>query len=170
MGIRETLNKNQTLTTGATIAIIVIAIGVIVWQMLPERAPRIVTKSYYTVDDGRTWFEDASDKIAPFDKDGKEAVRAHLFRCGENGEKFVGYLEKLDQKVKARVDEFQGNPSNRGRVMPGQAEVEDNGRLVKRPMDKNWIPENNPLAARITTIKCKDGSYAIRVTPDIPQQ
>jgi hypothetical protein len=170
VGIRETLNKNQTLTTGATIAIIVIAIGVIVWQMLPERAPRIVTKSYYTVDDGKTWFEDAADKIAPFDKDGKEAVRAHLFKCGEDGEKFVGYLEKLDQKVKARVDEFKGNPSNRGRVMPGQAEVEDNGRLVKRPMDKNWIPETNPLAARITTIKCKDGSYAIRVTPEMQQQ
>jgi len=170
VGIRETLNKNQTLTTGATIAIIVIAIGVIVWQMLPERAPRIVTKSYYTNDDGKTWFEETSDKIVPFDKDGEEAVRAHLFRCGENGEKFVGYLEKLDPKVKSRVDEFQANPSNRGRVMPGQAEVEDNGRLVKRPGDKNWIPENNPMAARITTIKCKDGSYAIRVTPEMQQQ
>ena len=170
MGIRETLNKNQTLTTGATIAIIVIAIGIIVWQMLPERAPRIVTKSYYTVDDGKTWFEDAADKIAPFDKDGKEAVRAHLFKCGENGEKFVGYLEKLDAKVKQKLEQFQGSPSNRGRVMPGQAEVEDNGLLVKRPLDKNWIPQSHPNAARIRTIMCKDGSYAIRVVPEMQEQ
>jgi len=169
VGIRETLNKNQALTTGATIAIIVIAIGIIVWQMLPERTPRIVSKAYYTIDDGRTWFEDTADKLTPFDKDGKEAVRAHLFKCGENGEKFVGYLEKLDPRVRGRLDQFNANPSNRGRVMPGQAEAEDTGRLVKRPMDKTWIPESNPNAARVTTIKCKDGTYALRVTPEMEQ-
>jgi hypothetical protein len=167
VGIRETLNKNQTFTTGATIAIIVIAIGVIVWQLMPESPPRIMTKSYYTIDDGRTWFEDSSDKIVPFDKDGKEAVRAHLFRCGENGEKFVGYLEKLDPRIKAQLDEFKSNPANKGRIMPGQIEAEEGGRLVKRPGDKNWMPDTSPNAARITTIKCRDGSYATRVVPDM---
>jgi hypothetical protein len=169
VGIRETLNKNQTLTTGATIAIIVIAIGIIVWQMMPEKPPRIMTKSYYTNDDGKTWFEDSSDKIVPFDKDGKEAVRAHLFSCS-GSPPFVGYLEKLDPRVKQRLDDFHANPSNKGRIMPGQAEAEDTGRLVKRPGDKQWLPDTNPNAARITTIKCKDGSYAVRVVPDMPQE
>jgi len=169
VGIRETLNKNQTLTTGATIGIIVIAIIVIVWQMMPEKIQRVMTKSYYTVDDGKTWFEDSAEKLSPFDKDGKEAVRAHLFRCGESGEPFVGYLEKLDPRVKARLDQFQSNPANKGRVMPGQAEAEEGGNLVKRRGDKNWLPETSPNAARIRTIKCKDGSYAIRVVPDMPQ-
>jgi hypothetical protein len=169
VGIRETLNKNQTLTTGATIAIIVIAIGIIVWQMLPERPQRIMTKSYFTVDDGKSWFEDSAEKLAPFDKDGKEAVRAHLFRCGENGEKFVGYLEKLDPRAKMRLDEWQSNPANKGRVMPGQAEMEEGARWVKRPGPSKWMPETSPMAAQITTIKCKDGSYAIRVVPDMVQ-
>ena len=169
MGIRETLNKNQTLTTGATIAIIVVAIGIIIWQMMPERAPKIMTKSYYTTDDGRSWFEDASDRIVPFDKDGKEAVRAHLFKCS-GGDPFVGYLEKLDPRIKQKVDEFYANPSNKGRVMPGQADQEEGGRLVKRPGDKNWMPDTSPNASRIITIKCKDGSYAVRVTPDMPAQ
>ena len=168
MGIRETLNKNQTLTTGATIGIIVLAIGIIVWQMLPERPQRILTKSYYTIDDGKTWFEDSSDKLVPFDKDGKEAVRAHVFKCGENGEKFVGYLEKLDPRIKGRLDEFNANPNNRGRVMPGQIEAEEGGRLVKSPGAKTWIPDTNPNAARVTTIRCKDGTFAMRVVPDIP--
>ena len=139
MGIRETLNKNQTLTTGATIAIIVVAIGIIIWQMMPERAPKIMTKSYYTTDDGRSWFEDASDRIVPFDKDGKEAVRAHLFKCS-GGDPFVGYLEKLDPRIKQKVDEFYANPSNKGRVMPGQAEMEEGARLVKPPGGKIWLP------------------------------
>ena len=169
MGIRETLNKNQTLTTGATIAIIVIAIGIIVWQMMPERPQRIITKSYFTVDDGKTWFEESAEKLAPFDKDGKEAVRAHLFRCGENGEKFVGYLEKLHPEAKRRLDEFQSNPSNKGRVMPGQAEMEEGARLVKRPGAPKWLSETSPMASQITTIKCKDGSYAIRVVPEMEQ-
>ena len=168
MGIRETLNKNQALTTGATIGIIVLAIIIIVWQMMPEKPPRLLTKSYYTDDDGRTWFEDSADKLVPFDHGGKEAVRAHLFKCGENGEKFVGYLEKLDPRAKARLDEFNSNPNNRGRVMPGQAEMEEGARLVKRPGDKNWMLDTNPNAGRLTTIKCKDGSYAIRVVPDFP--
>jgi hypothetical protein len=169
VGIRETLNKNQTLTTGATIGIIVIAIVIIVWQMMPEKPQRILTKAYYTVDDGKTWFEDTADKLAPYDHEGKEAVRAHLFRCGENGEKFVGYLEKLDPRAKARLDEFNSNPSNKGRVMPGQAEMEEGARLVKRPGAPKWMPEASPNAAQITTIKCKDGSYAIRVVPDVVQ-
>jgi hypothetical protein len=170
VGIRETLNKNQTLTTGATIGIIVVAIGIIVWQMMPERAPKIVVKAYFSTDDGRTWFEDTSDKVAPFDKDGKEAVRAHLFKCAQGGEPFVGYLEKLDPEIKRRLDEFYSNPSNKGRIMPGQADQEEGGRLVKRPGDKGWMRDTSPMAARITTIKCKDGSYALRVIPDMPSE
>lgn len=169
MGIRETLNKNQSITTGVTIGIIVLAVGIIVWQMLPDRTPRILVKSYYTIDDGQTWFEDTSDKIVPFTKDGKEAVRAHLFQCS-GGPPFVGYVEKLDPRVKQRLDEFMANPNNKGRVMPGQAEAEDTGRLVKRPGDKQWLPDTHPMAARITTIKCKDGSYATRVVPDMPTE
>ena len=52
--------------------------------------------------------------------------------------------------------------------MPGQADQEEGGRLVKRPGDKNWMPDTSPNASRIITIKCKDGSYAVRVTPDMP--
>jgi len=168
VGIRETLNKNQTLVTGATVGVILLAIGIIVWQLMPERAPHIIIKSYYTNDDGQTWYEDLADKLTPYDKDGKEAVRAHIFKCGENGEKFIGYLEKLDPKVKAKLEEFQANPANKGRIMPGQAEAEDTGRMVKRPGDRTWVPDTSPAASRVITIKCKDGSYAIRVVPELP--
>jgi len=170
VGIREKLNKNQSITTIATIAIIVAAIGVIVWQLLPERMPKIVSKAYYSNDDGKTYFEDTADKVVPFvDKDGKEAVKAHLFMC-PGGEPFVGYLEKLDPKIKAKLDEFYADPKNKGRMMPGQIEAEDNGRLVKKPGGKTWVIDTNPLASQITAVKCKDGSYAIRLTPDMPRQ
>ena len=168
MGIRETLNKNQQYTTIATIAIIVLAIAFIAWQMMPERTPRIMTKSYYTTDDGKSYFEDPADKLVPFDKDGKEAVRAHVFQCGSGGQPFVGYLEKLDPKVKAKLDDFFADPKNKGKMMPGQLEAEESGRLVKKPGGQRWVPEMSPAAPQVTTIKCKDGSYAMRITPDMP--
>jgi len=50
----------------------------------------------------------------------------HLFDCGENGEKFGGYLEKLDPRIKARLDDFSVESRQQGRVMPGgQAEAEE---------------------------------------------
>jgi hypothetical protein len=167
VGIRETLNKNQQYTTIATIAIIVIAIGIIIWQMMPERPIRVVTKSYYTIDDGKTYFADTADKLAPYDKDGKEAVRAHVFQCG-SGEPFVGYLEKLDPRVKDKLDAFFADPKNKGKMMPGQIEAEESGRMVKRPGDAKWVPEMSPAAPRVTTVKCRDGTYAMRITPDMP--
>src|SRR5947207_12339964 len=100
--------------------------------MMPERPVRIMTKSYYSTDDGKTYFEDSADHLVPFDKDGKEAVRAHVFQCG-GGAPFVGYLEKLDSKVKARLDDFFADPKNKGKMMPGQIEAEESGRMVKRP-------------------------------------
>jgi hypothetical protein len=169
VGIRETLNKNQTLTTAATIGILVLAIGVIVWQLMPPRIPNIVTKSYYSNDDGKTYFEAPSDKIVPYEQDGKEVVRAHVFTCPEKAEPFVGYLEKLDPKVKQKLDEFYADPNNKGRIMPGQIEQEENGRLVKKPGDKIWVLDTTSAAVRVTTVKCKDGSYAIRKAPVIPE-
>jgi hypothetical protein len=168
VGIREKLNKNQSITTIVTIVIIVVAIGIIVWQMMPERMPVIVSKSYYSNDDGKTFFEDTSDKIVPYEKDGKEVVKAHVFVC-PGGQPFVGYLEKLDPKVKAKLDEFYNDSKNKGKFMLGQTEVEDGGRLVKRPGDKNWILDTNANASRVITIRCKDGSYAVRRLPDMPQ-
>ena len=48
-GIRETLNKNPAITTGATAAIILIAIGVIIYQIMGGGTPGIATEAYYTI-------------------------------------------------------------------------------------------------------------------------
>jgi len=96
-------------------------------------------KNYFTDDDGVTFFAAPADTIAPFQHSGREAVAAQVFRCGEYGEPFVGYLEKLD--------------------------LQKGARLVKRPHESIWVSDESRAAAGITTIKCRDGSYAIRVTP-----
>jgi hypothetical protein len=168
VGIRESLNKNQSIATIATIGVLVLAIGLIVWQLMPERVPSYVPRGYYSSDDGKTFFIERADKIVPFEHEGKETVRAHVFQC-PGQEPFVGYLEKLDPKVKAKLDEFYSNPANKGKLMPGQFDEEENGRLVKKPGGKVWVPETSPSASMVTIIKCKDGSMPIRLTPDVPK-
>ena len=76
MGIREKLNENPRITAGATAAIILVALGFIVYQAIGGGGPPIPTKAYYTIDDGETYFEDDIQKLAPFEHEGKQAVRA----------------------------------------------------------------------------------------------
>jgi hypothetical protein len=158
VGIRETLNRNPAITTGATIAVIVLAIGVIVWEILPPRAPRVPTQAYFTIDDGATWFPDDINKVAPFDHDGKEAVRCCVYKCSSTGTVFAGYLEKYTKAMQSKITAAKS--SNSGE--PDTLDM-DNGRLVKKPQSSDkWvrIESNNPKeeqeAQTIIDVKCKD--------------
>ena len=88
MGIRETLNKNPGITTGATAGIILLAVGFIIYQLSGGGTPSVATKAYFTIDDGKTWFSDDINKVPPFDKDGKQAVKAYVYEC-PGGKPFV---------------------------------------------------------------------------------
>src|SRR5215210_5554852 len=90
VGIRETINKNPTQTAAITAGIIVLALILIIWQACSGGGSGTIGKSYYTIDDGKTYFVDASNKIPPFMHEGKEAVRAHVFTCDNGKTKFVG--------------------------------------------------------------------------------
>ena len=62
------------------------------------------TRTRTTVDDGATYFPDDANKIPPFTKDGKEAVRARVFSCDGGKTKYVAYLERITPKAKAAID------------------------------------------------------------------
>ena len=102
MGLREKLNENPAITTGATIAVIVIALIFIVYSVVPAGPPKALTQAFYTVDDGENYFVDDLKKRAPFEKDGKTAVLAHVYKCG--GKKFVAYMERYRPEAKARME------------------------------------------------------------------
>ncbi len=64
MGLRETLNENPAITTRVTLVVLLFAIGIIVWQLLPP--PKQIPKDFYTIDDGKTTFVDNAAKVSPF--------------------------------------------------------------------------------------------------------
>ncbi len=158
MGVRETLNKQPAITTGATIGIIVIALGFIIWQVVGGgNHIRIPTKAYYTVDDGATYFKDDINLIAPFDHDGKQAVKADVFKCPSGGE-FVGYLERYTPDAKKIIEDSRNHPNTDD--FGKAAEASQRGLEVKAPStgDQGWVKTYLPAATKVVTIHCPDGS------------
>ncbi len=146
MGIRETLNKKPAVVTGVTIAVVVIALIAIFWQ---SRTPSVrgVTRAYYTTDDGQSVFEDDINKTTPFTHDGAPAVQAHMFSCDNGRTKFVGFLEKLPDKLPQPATPGGRDP----RIFAG---------LVKPPKNANakWVTRTSPEGiAVIAAVQCPDG-------------
>ncbi len=166
MGFRETMNRNPAITTGVTIGLIVIAIVLIVWQLLPSggSVPSAEgRKAYYSDDDGKTWFEDDLLKVTPYTgPNGKEAVRAHVFKIGD-GEPFVQYLEKFKPDVKDKVEKAMADPANKGMIPP---EFRDDAmKLFKKPGAANkWVPGTFELMTRLRQVE-KDGAFGIEIWP-----
>jgi hypothetical protein len=159
VGIRETLNEKPAVVTGATIAIVVIVLVFLFWQSRPQGAPAPATKAYFTVDDGETTFEDDLAKAPSFDRGGTLAVQAHMFSCDNGKTRFVGYLEKLPDKMpRTPAGEQRGHDP---KLFAG---------LIKVPKNKNsrWVPKLGPEAGTVmTSIKCPDGGSApAEVFPD----
>jgi hypothetical protein len=133
VGIRETLNKNPALTTGAMIGLIVLALGVLVFEMKPKSAGAPKTGYFYTDDDGQSWFVDSMTNYPPFDHGGKQAVQAHVFI--KDGQPKCMYETKYTDDMKS--DLAAGNPND---------DNPDKGTLIKRPGegDDKWVPLLDP--------------------------
>jgi hypothetical protein len=160
MGIREKMNQNPGVTTGVTIAIIVVALIFIVWQLWPNRGPKIPTKAFYTVDDGATYFADDIKKIPPFDHEGKQAVRAYVFKCG--GKEFVAYLERYTPQAKAKLEKAREEAAKNPDAMPPDMMMPDmmqQGIQVKKPGTGQWVSEADFQRSQdIMQVKCPDGT------------
>lgn len=153
VGIRETLNRNPSITTGVTIAIIVVALGAILWQARQGGIP--TAKAFYTVDDGATWFVDDAGKVVPFDHKGKQAVRVYIYKCAE-GKPFAGFLERYTPEAAQKLAE---TPKG-GNVDPGiNEELYMTGIEVKQPgAAGKWLGRSTPDGEKLQSeIKCPDG-------------
>ena len=154
MGLRETLNQNPAITTGATIGLIVVILAVIIWQSVGgggPGTPSSTPKAFYSIDDGKSWFADDASKIPPFDKGGKQAVKAMVFSC--NGKQFVAWLQRYTPEAKQKIETAMksgGGKPDFGRIDT----VQMTGVEVKAPGGKDWVKQTDPAAAKIMTPDC----------------
>lgn len=166
--MREKIAQNPRLGVALAAGLVIVGLTVIALQLPGRSAPTGHAQVFFTVDDGKTWFADSASKIPPFDKDGQPAVRAYVYRCPD-GTKFVNYLERFRPDAKRAVEEASKlDPNAKGPPNIGAAQAAYiGGREVKRPGDAKWIGTGNfREAAKITAVKCPDGSnQAVAVEP-----
>ena len=163
MGLRETLNRNPAITTGVTIAIIVVALIYIVLQFSGSSRPPIPTKGYFTTDNGATWFADSLNNVPPYMHDGKEAVRAYMYKCND-GKPFVAYLERYTPETKKAIEKARAAAkANSQNIMAREALYSmemQNVKEVKKPLDPGpWIKNRDYVRySPVVKIQCPDGT------------
>lgn len=172
MGIREKLNENPAITTGVTIGIIVIALFYIIDSQITNfifgdnpNSGRI-TAMYYTTDDGATYFEDEAEKLPPFQKDGKDAVRCYVYSCDGKKTKFVAYLERLTPEVKKKIEDSRKAPHDPNGVPAADIDMlQNDGTEVKKPGTGKWVKRNTPEGEALASVNCPEGSKIEIVLP-----
>ena len=160
MGIRETINKNRKSVTVVMGAVIVLAAGFCVYQLRAMAPGKPPNKTFFTVDDGKTWFVDDNTRVPPFDHGGQQAVRAMLFYCDSDHKTFVAWMERFTPPMKAKLEKEIEQRAQR--IAQGQLAGEtfdpESGMQVKRPGGGDWVmASENP---NIRSAACADGSQA----------
>jgi hypothetical protein len=167
MSARETLSR-MPIRAAMFVAAVVVLVVVGVFAFQRSGAPTSggasseVGKLFFTSDDGKTWFADEMTKIPPFDKDGKQAVIAHVYRS-TNGRTFVNHLERFTPDAKRALEKAQVSDPT-GKTRPDQIAIQNAytaGRQFKRPGEANWVNAANfKDAAQVTSVRCPDGANA----------
>jgi hypothetical protein len=172
---REALSKGRQAsffsqnarTLTVTGGLVLLGLVLYLIQMPHRSAPVHHEQQFFTVDDGKTWFADSATNIPPFEKDGQQAVLAHVYRSA-NGTEFVNYLERFKRDAQKGL-ENSSNTDASSNPHPDQSAIRDeySGRQVKRPGDAKWVDVRDfPAASKIMAVKCPDGSTtAVPVEP-----
>jgi hypothetical protein len=156
VAIREAINKRPGIAAGAAVAL---AIGFCIYSYLESstRVPRIhiPTQSYYTDDDGATYYADDIKIVPPYLHNGKTAVRAYVFKC-KDGTPFVAYLEAFTPDSKKIMESALANLNI---VPPLVMKARMEGCLLKTPLtgDMKWLRPEAPGYDKIAQVHCPDG-------------
>jgi hypothetical protein len=168
MSVRELLNRHPPITFGIAAAVIVVAAVATLMASRSERADVSGTKpvsEYYTTDGGTTYFAAPADQIVPFVQNGKEAVLAHVIRCGNEAPR-VQYLQRLSPETIKQIEIV-----TKERLPGWEGEIDrlkKEGCQFAEPGSKEWIGANSPKFAAFfgRMAKCPDGTEPVVVLPD----
>jgi hypothetical protein len=147
MGIREAVNKNSKLAGIATVAVLILVVGMIIWELRTSRRVEFTPNlAFFSDDDGKSFFADNEDLVPPFDHNGRQALRAFVFTS--NSGKFVGYLQKYTEPERSQVQ-----AARNAHVYNAP---DPSGIFIKKPGDSKWINVASPGASLIVDVRCPD--------------
>ena len=169
MGIRDRLGGGNSVVGVGTAAALLVAAGIVFFWYYESQAgnrPPNPNVSFFSDDDGQTFFRDSAYKFPPMDHDGKTAYVALVFDDGQK--KFVGYLVRYTPEARKQIQDAYDNPN------PGESagmaalrvihspDVRYRGTEMKRVGDQKWVPA---AQVGIPSVNCADGTPALMVRP-----
>ena len=167
MSLRQRLNDNPRIVAIVSGAMVLIALALALWpRSVGGGKAAGVTKEFYSIDDGRSWFAAEAGKLPPFDKDGKPAHRVRVYRC-PHGKEFVSHLERYADADRARMEKLIDEKKTRSMEF---IQLES-GFEMKKPGGGTWLKptaQNVAQANAMRAPKCPEGSTAgvVRVSPE----
>jgi hypothetical protein len=167
MAVRQKLNENKKVGMGVGAAILIIAVGLMAFQLRRGNGNAVTapTSAFYTDDNGKTFFKDQI-RIVPFDHNGRQAYRADVFKCPD-GREFVGLIYRFTDSGRREMERYLASkvsdPDGSSRLS-----IEHRGMQVKpiNAAEKAWTYNDDVTAERLQgMVKCPSGVPAQLVTP-----
>jgi len=147
MYIREKLRANPIFAVIGSVLAFGLA-GFLLYLNL--RPPDKVGKSFFTNDDGKTWFVDRADLPVPVQRDGKEVVMAQVFTINGEGKPFVKYMRRYTPEALDRLKKRQPGAA------PTAADAFPLRMEYKVPGDTKWHDLEGNFAALADYLKMTD--------------
>jgi hypothetical protein len=148
VGIRESLQQNRKAAVTIAAGVLLVALVAVLLANCtpPGTGGRSEMQTFYSTDDGKSWFPDAADRPSPFEKDGRRAYRVFVWKSAD-GKQFVSHLERRAA----------------GQTMPA-ADLE-----VKKPgtSENAWVKSSSPAAQKVMAPIGPDGRLAVE--PVLPK-
>ncbi len=174
MSVREALNApKKSIGIGIGIAFLALAVAILVYTQLPQHKIK-GDKTFFTTDDGKTWFMDSVYSTPPFDENGATAVRAIIYSYDQGNQTYCAYLMRYTDSAKKRLDDAIADAGRQGKS-PGTValfsdrDLNSNGVEVKLPGPGNkWALQDSQDGAQImnTGISAHADSSSDLVIPD----
>lgn len=169
MSLRETINKKPGVFVGVSAAVVVLAI---IWLVYALRGSKptpmvVISKGFFSDDDGKTFYADDLKNIPPYEHNGKKAYRAKVYQVKGTSQRFVGYLESYDEKTKKHIEEQMAKGMDPASAMQGV------NILVKKPGGGKWIQCGSivsPEVAHVIEVKSPDGKKGEELEYVLPTQ
>lgn len=158
MSLREKMNNNKNISVGITIAIILVALWFIWYQIKGESIPTAPPQmAYYTTDEGKTFFAEDQMHETPFKQNGADAVRAWRYTCGDSKDLKLGYLERYTPEFLKQV--AQSKAANTPMDPMIIVEQGDSIYEVKKPGQARWVKKDSAAGQAVIKPSCNNAVW-----------
>jgi hypothetical protein len=163
MGIRDALRQKPMAGIGIAAAAVLVTVAITLANFWPAKKADL-SQSYYSDDDGQTWFVDSAYRVPPFDHNGKTAVAAMIFSYNDGKNQFCAYLAQYSSDAKKKMEtaladaERKGDPPDMVGLYHDPQFMKQGLRVKKPGAGKPWIGYGDPKANEVFTINSPNGS------------